>query len=119
MGESEIIKETYPASKLGEYTVIQEIAEGTFGKVKSAYSSYSLLLRSVYLTLTVAVHTVTGHRVAMKFISKQVINATKTKTRVQREVEYMRTLRHPHIIKLCVLLYFRVSVSDGYCYRQL
>lgn len=25
----------YPASKLGEYTVIQDIAEGTFGKVKS------------------------------------------------------------------------------------
>lgn len=27
-----------PASKLGEYTVVQEIAEGTFGKVKSMYS---------------------------------------------------------------------------------
>lgn len=26
---------TYPPSKLGEYTVIQEIGEGTFGKVKS------------------------------------------------------------------------------------
>lgn len=44
----------------------------------------------------------------MKFISKQVIAATKTKTRVQREVEYMRTLRHPHIIKLYVL--FRLTV---------
>ena len=38
----------------------------------------------------------------MKYISKKVINATKTKTRVQREVEYMRMLRHPHIIKLYV-----------------
>jgi carbon catabolite-derepressing protein kinase len=36
----------------------------------------------------------------MKYISKAVIHMTKTKTRVQREVEYMRTLRHPHIIKL-------------------
>ena len=35
MGEGEIIKDTYPPSRLGEYTVIQEIAEGTFGKVKS------------------------------------------------------------------------------------
>jgi hypothetical protein len=25
----------YPPSKLGEYTVVQDIAEGTFGKVKS------------------------------------------------------------------------------------
>ncbi|KZT02060.1 snf 1 [Laetiporus sulphureus 93-53] len=79
---TEIIKQTFPASKLGEYTVVEEIAEGTFGKVK------------------MAVHTITGHKVAMKFISKQVIAATKTKTRVQREVEYMRALRHPHIIKL-------------------
>lgn len=47
-----------------------------------------------------ATHTITGHKVAMKYISKAVIQATKTKTRVQREVEYMRTLRHPHIIKL-------------------
>ncbi|KAJ3557678.1 hypothetical protein NM688_g1342 [Phlebia brevispora] len=78
----EDIPHTFPPSKLGEYRVIQEIAEGTFGKVK------------------MAIHTVTGHKVAMKFISKQVIAATKTKTRVQREVEYMRALRHPHIIKL-------------------
>lgn len=27
-----------PPSKLGEYTVVQEIAEGTFGKVKSMYN---------------------------------------------------------------------------------
>ncbi|KAH7914572.1 kinase-like domain-containing protein [Hygrophoropsis aurantiaca] len=72
----------FPASKLGEYTVIQDIAEGTFGKVK------------------MATHTITGQKVAMKYISKAVIHMTKTKTRVQREVEYMRTLRHPHIIKL-------------------
>ncbi|TFK42231.1 snf 1 [Crucibulum laeve] len=72
----------YPPSKLGEYTVIQDIAEGTFGKVK------------------MATHTITGHKVAMKYISKAVIQREKTKTRVRREFEYMRTLRHPHIIKL-------------------
>jgi len=37
----------------------------------------------------------------MKFISKAVIQREKTKTRVKREFEYMRTLRHAHIIKLC------------------
>ncbi|PIL31291.1 transporter [Ganoderma sinense ZZ0214-1] len=71
-----------PANRLGEYTVVDEIAEGTFGKVK------------------MAIHTVTGQKVAMKFISKHAIAKHRTKTRVQREVEYMRTLRHPHIIKL-------------------
>ncbi|KAG6818604.1 hypothetical protein H0H93_003560 [Arthromyces matolae] len=71
-----------PPSRLGEYTVIQDIAEGTFGKVK------------------MAMHTVTGHKVAMKYISKAIIHREKTKTRVRREFEYMRVLRHPHIIKL-------------------
>ncbi|KDR86014.1 hypothetical protein GALMADRAFT_205245 [Galerina marginata CBS 339.88] len=72
----------FSPEKLGEYTVIQDIAEGTFGKVK------------------MATHTITGHKVAMKYISKAVIQREKTKTRVKREFEYMRTLRHPHIIKL-------------------
>lgn len=36
----------------------------------------------------------------MKFLSKEAIIASRTKTRVQREVDYMRMLRHPHIIKL-------------------
>lgn len=78
MNESQM----YPTSKLGEYTVIADIAEGTFGKVK------------------MAVHTVTGHKVAMKCISKAGTQREKTKTRVRREFEYLRTLQHPHIIKL-------------------
>lgn len=101
MREQELIP-VMPASKLGEYTIVQEIAEGTFGKVKSMYL---ILSRSLIMTLLpVAVHTLTGHKVAMKFISKHVINMTRTKNRVQREVEYMRTLRHAHIIKLSVPL---------------
>ena len=36
----------------------------------------------------------------MKFLSKEAIVASRTKTRVQLEVDYMRMLRHPHIIKL-------------------
>jgi hypothetical protein len=51
---------------------------------------------------SVATHTVTGQKVAMKYISKAAIHHTKMKTRVKQEVEYMRTLKHPHIIKLCV-----------------
>ncbi|KAF9011448.1 kinase-like domain-containing protein [Cyathus striatus] len=82
MPEEIDLPDCFPPSKLGEYTVIQDIAEGTFGKVK------------------MAMHTITGHKVAMKYISKAVIQREKTKTRVKREFEYMRTLRHPHIIKL-------------------
>ena len=98
--EDEVV---HPPSKLGEYTVVQEIGEGTFGKVKSKHPVDPAAFRLSPSNPPVAVHTITGHKVAMKYISKQVINATKTKTRVQREVEYMRMLRHPHIIKLYVL----------------
>ncbi|KIJ36988.1 hypothetical protein M422DRAFT_61086 [Sphaerobolus stellatus SS14] len=71
-----------PASKLGEYQVIQDIAEGTFGKVKMAR------------------HIITGQTVAMKYLSKDAIASSGTKMRVLREVQYMRTLKHPHIVKL-------------------
>jgi hypothetical protein len=33
------VPEVFQASKLGEYTVLRDIAEGTFGKVKSEFSS--------------------------------------------------------------------------------
>ncbi|KAL0952140.1 hypothetical protein HGRIS_008760 [Hohenbuehelia grisea] len=82
MADANDVFKPQPPSKLGEYTIVGHIADGTFGKVKQA------------------VHTITGHKVAMKFISKAMIQQSKTKVRVQREVEYMRTLQHPHIIKL-------------------
>ncbi|KAF8212510.1 Pkinase-domain-containing protein [Mycena galopus ATCC 62051] len=74
--------EQFETTQLGMYTVIDDIAEGTFGKVK------------------MAIHTVTGHKVAMKFLSKAIIHRDRMKARVRREFEYMRLLRHPHIIKL-------------------
>ncbi|KAJ7819947.1 snf 1 [Mycena olivaceomarginata] len=74
--------EQFEPTQLGMYTVIDDIAEGTFGKVK------------------MAIHTVTGHKVAMKFLSKAIIHRDRMKARVRREFEYMRLLRHPHIIKL-------------------
>lgn len=42
----------------------------------------------------------TAHRVALKYISKVQINRERNKTRVRREFEYMRALKHSHIIKL-------------------
>ncbi|THU88241.1 Pkinase-domain-containing protein [Dendrothele bispora CBS 962.96] len=86
------VPQIFPASKLGEYTVIGDIAEGTFGIVR------------------MAVHTITGHKVAMKYISKNVITREKTKTRVRREFEYMRALRHPHIIKLYEVIFTATDI---------
>lgn len=42
----------------------------------------------------------TGHKVAMKIINrKKIINMDMT-PRVKREIQYLKLLRHPHIIKL-------------------
>ncbi|KAJ7054029.1 snf 1 [Mycena amicta] len=76
------VETVFDTTQLGMYTVVRDIAEGTFGKVK------------------MAIHKVTGHRVAMKFLSKAIIRRDKMKPRVRREFEYLRLLRHPHIIKL-------------------
>ncbi|KAJ7201399.1 snf 1 [Mycena pura] len=82
MADSGPSAERFDTTQLGMYTVVGDIAEGTFGKVK------------------MAIHMVTGHRVAMKFLSKAIIHRDNMKARVRREFEYMRLLRHPHIIKL-------------------
>jgi carbon catabolite-derepressing protein kinase len=42
----------------------------------------------------------TGHKVAMKFISKKKIATAEMSDRVQREIQYLGMLQHPHIIKL-------------------
>ncbi|EJU00526.1 Pkinase-domain-containing protein [Dacryopinax primogenitus] len=67
---------------IGQYKVLENIGEGSFGKVK------------------LAVHTVTGQKVAMKIINRQMIAQMEMGGRVKREIDYLRMLRHPHIIKL-------------------
>ena len=71
-----------PAQRLGQYHVIKTLGEGSFGKVK------------------LAVHQVTGQKVALKIISRRKLMARDMAGRVEREIQYLQLLRHPHIIKL-------------------
>ena len=48
----------------------------------------------------VATHMVTGHEVALKFINRAKITTPDMNARVKREIQYLKVLRHPHIIKL-------------------
>ena len=48
----------------------------------------------------VAVHALTGHKVAMKILNKRKIHSLDISSRVKREIQYLKLLRHPHIIKL-------------------
>ncbi|KAI9098802.1 kinase-like domain-containing protein [Phlyctochytrium arcticum] len=68
--------------KIGNYTLLETLGVGSFGKVK------------------LAVHSHTGHKVALKIINRRRIANMDMVGRVKREIQYLKLLRHPHIIKL-------------------
>ena len=84
--------QTYSASpgtltthnRLSQYREVRTLGEGSFGKVKLAQ------------------HKVTGQEVAMKIISRCKLISRDMAGRVEREIQYLQLLRHPHIIKLYV-----------------
>ncbi|RPA87989.1 Pkinase-domain-containing protein [Ascobolus immersus RN42] len=74
--------ETRKRDRIGPYVVLKTLGEGSFGKVK------------------LAVHQVTGQKVALKIISRKKLLSKEMEGRVEREIEFLQLLRHPHIIKL-------------------
>ena len=68
--------------RIGQYAVKKTLGEGSFGKVK------------------LAVHRVSGQEVALKIISRKKLISRDMAGRVEREIQYLQLLRHPHIIKL-------------------
>ena len=68
--------------RLGQYQILKTLGEGSFGKVK------------------LAVHQVTAQKVALKIISRRKLMARDMAGRIEREIQYLQLLRHPHIIKL-------------------
>ncbi|PVU88677.1 hypothetical protein BB560_006353 [Smittium megazygosporum] len=68
--------------KIGDYTVVKTVGSGSFGKVKQA------------------VHNYTKQVVALKVINRSKLVHSDMAGRVNREIQYLKMLRHPHIIKL-------------------
>jgi carbon catabolite-derepressing protein kinase len=54
----------------------------------------------LYSHFAVAVHAITGQKVALKIINRKKIASMDMGGRVKREIQYLKLLRHPHIIKL-------------------
>ena len=69
-------------SELSNYRYIKTIGEGTFGKVK------------------LAIHVLTGEKVAIKILQKNLIKVQKQYQRIQNEIKYLKLLNHPNIIKI-------------------
>lgn len=67
---------------IGNYILGQTLGVGTFGKVK------------------MAVHQLTGHKVAVKILNRQKIKNLDVVGKIRREIQNLKLFRHPHIIKL-------------------
>lgn len=74
------------AQQIGAYDVVRTLGEGSFGKVKLAN------------------HRWTKQEVALKIISRKKLISRDMAGRVEREIQYLQLLRHPHIIKLYTVI---------------
>ena len=70
------------SKKIGDYTILKSIGEGTFGKVK------------------LGIHIPTGEKVAIKILEKNRIIDVSDIERVSREIHILKLIRHPAIIQL-------------------
>lgn len=68
--------------KFGPYLLLQTLGEGEFGKVK------------------LGLHHQWGEEVAVKLIRRGNIDTSVRMSKVEREIEVLRTLKHPNIVRL-------------------
>lgn len=79
---------TRDMQRLDQYQTVKILGEGSFGKVK------------------LAIHQPSGRQVALKIISRRKLLSRDMVGRVEREIQYLQLLRHPHIIKLYSIFLF-------------
>ncbi|PCG88496.1 Ubiquitin-associated domain (UBA) [Penicillium occitanis (nom. inval.)] len=72
--------------RLDQYKTVKVLGEGSFGKVK------------------LAIHQPSGRQVALKIIPRRKLLSRDMVGRVEREIQYLQLLRHPHIIKLYTVI---------------
>lgn len=79
-------------NRLHQYQFLRNIGEGSFGKVR--------LMR----------HRVTGQEVAIKTINRRKLISRDMAGRIEREIQYLQLLRHPHIIKLYTVITTKTDI---------
>lgn len=78
--------------RLDQYKTVKILGEGSFGKVK------------------LAIHQPSGRQVALKIISRRKLLSRDMVGRVEREIQYLQLLRHPHIIKLYTVIATKTDI---------
>ncbi|KAK4920594.1 Protein kinase [Elasticomyces elasticus] len=77
---------TRKTNRIEQYTILKTLGEGSFGKVK------------------LAIHKATNQQVALKIIARRKLVTRDMAGRIEREIQYLQLLRHPHIIKLFTVI---------------
>lgn len=83
---------TRDMQRLDQYKTVRILGEGSFGKVK------------------LAIHQPSGRQVALKIISRRKLLSRDMVGRVEREIQYLQLLRHPHIIKLYTVIATKTDI---------
>mmetsp|Transcript_5373 Transcript_5373/g.11093 ORF Transcript_5373/g.11093 Transcript_5373/m.11093 type:complete len:483 (+) Transcript_5373:1047-2495(+) len=78
--------------KVGKYAIHRTLGEGTFGKVKKAYSEED------------------GEWVAIKVLDKEKIQRQNMGSQVKKEISIMKLVRHPHVVQLKEVLASRTKI---------
>ena len=76
------MKRSRPKVKIGPYYLDKKLGQGTFGLVR------------------LGIHIQTKEKVAIKILEKVKILEQSDKTRVEREINILKSMRHKHIIQL-------------------
>ncbi|KAJ5154359.1 Ubiquitin-associated domain (UBA) [Penicillium coprophilum] len=83
---------TRDMQRLDQYQTVKVLGEGSFGKVK------------------LAIHQPSGRQVALKIIPRRKLLSRDMVGRVEREIQYLQLLRHPHIIKLYTVIATKTDI---------
>ncbi|KAJ9210655.1 hypothetical protein DTO166G4_7715 [Paecilomyces variotii] len=83
---------TRDMQRLDQYHTVKVLGEGSFGKVK------------------LAIHQPSGRQVALKIIPRRKLLSRDMVGRVEREIQYLQLLRHPHIIKLYTVIATKTDI---------
>ena len=73
--------------KVGNYKIGERLGEGTFG------------------TVVKATHAIAGERVAVKVLEKKRMQQADDIERVGREIQILKLLKHPYVIRLWEIIY--------------
>ena len=91
--------------RIGKYRLEKTLGKGTFGKVKRMFLHWQLQLVYFYLFIfaLVGYHEITGHKVAVKILNREIMKVHSMDVKIRREIQILKLFRHPHIIKLFII----------------